>query len=399
MQKLAHRLERLGTETAFSVAQAAAAWKAKGNLVYPFHLGDINIPTAPHIIEAMNKAIADGYTGYCPGPGIPQLREALAEDIGSRRGIEFSPENVVVMTGGKPVITKFLQAVMNPGEEVLYPNPGFPIYESQIEYLGGTAVPYRYVPTSKGFAIDLDQVRASITPNTTAIIYNDLQNPISAESTAAEREAIARIAIEHDLWVLSDEAYFETRYEGVSSSITSIPGMAERTVILYTFSKKFAMTGSRLGCAVAPKEIAQVLSTLNTNDESCTTHYVQWAGIEALRGPQEPVQAMLDILKDRRDAACEIVNAIPGMNVAVPQSTFYLFPDVTEAMQKLGYTAVGDFASDALYKTGVSFCTREHFGRRLPGEDRQYIRLAYSGIETDAIREGLGRLREWIETA
>ncbi|MFJ4210157.1 pyridoxal phosphate-dependent aminotransferase [Paenarthrobacter sp. NPDC089675] len=399
MQKLAHRLERLGTETAFSVAQAAAAWKAKGNLVYPFHLGDINIPTAPHIIEAMNKAIADGYTGYCPGPGIPQLREALAEDIGSRRGIEFSPENVVVMTGGKPVITKFLQAVMNPGEEVLYPNPGFPIYESQIEYLGGTAVPYRYVPTSKGFAIDLDQVRASITPNTTAIIYNDLQNPISAESTAAEREAIAQIAIEHDLWVLSDEAYFETRYEGVSSSITSIPGMAERTVILYTFSKKFAMTGSRLGCAVAPKEIAQVLSTLNTNDESCTTHYVQWAGIEALRGPQEPVQAMLDILKDRRDAACEIVNAIPGMNVAVPQSTFYLFPDVTEAMQKLGYTAVGDFASDALYKTGVSFCTREHFGRRLPGEDRQYIRLAYSGIETDAIREGLGRLREWIETA
>lgn len=399
MQKLAHRLERLGTETAFSVAQAAAAWKAKGNTVYPFHLGDINIPTAPHIIEAMNKAIADGYTGYCPGPGIPQLREALAEDIGSRRGVGFSPENVVVMTGGKPVITKFLQAVMNPGEEVLYPNPGFPIYESQIEYLGGTAVPYRYGPTSQGFAIDLDQVRASITPNTTAIIYNDLQNPISAESTAAEREAIAQIAIEHDLWVLSDEAYFETRYEGVSSSITSIPGMAERTVILYTFSKKFAMTGSRLGCAVAPKEIAQVLSTLNTNDESCTTHYVQWAGIEALRGPQEPVQDMLDILKDRRDAACEIVNAIPGMNVAVPRSTFYLFPDVTEAMQKLGYTAVGDFASDALYKTGVSFCTREHFGRRLPGEDRQYIRLAYSGIETEAIREGLGRLREWIETA
>ncbi|MFJ4170807.1 pyridoxal phosphate-dependent aminotransferase [Paenarthrobacter sp. NPDC089714] len=399
MQKLAHRLERLGTETAFSVAQAAAAWKAKGNLVYPFHLGDINIPTAPHIIEAMNKAIADGYTGYCPGPGIPQLREALAEDIGSRRGIEFSPENVVVMTGGKPVITKFLQAVMNPGEEVLYPNPGFPIYESQIEYLGGTAVPYRYVPTSQGFAIDLDQVSASITPNTTAIIYNDLQNPISAESTAAEREAIAQIAIEHDLWVLSDEAYFETRYEGVSSSITSIPGMAERTVILYTFSKKFAMTGSRLGCAVAPKEIAQVLSTLNTNDESCTTHYVQWAGIEALRGPQEPVQDMLDILKGRRDAACEIVNTIPGMSVAVPQSTFYLFPDVTDAMARLGYTAVGDFASDALYKTGVSFCTREHFGRRLPGEDRQYIRLAYSGIEVPAIQEGLGRLREWIASA
>lgn len=399
MRELAHRLDRLGTETAFSVAQAAAAWTAKGNRVYPFHLGDINIPTAPHIIEAMNRAIADGHTGYCPGPGIPQLREALAEDIGSRRGIGLSPENIVVMTGGKPVITKFLQAVMNPGDEVLYPNPGFPIYESQIEYLGGTAVPYRYLPTEDGFAIDLDQVRASITPSTVAIIYNDLQNPISAESTAAEREAVAQLAQEHDLWVLSDEAYFETRYEGVSSSIASLPGMAERTVILYTFSKKFAMTGSRLGCAVAPPGIATVLSTLNTNDESCTTHYVQWAGIEALRGPQEPVQQTLDILRERRDAACELVNAIPGMHVAVPQSTFYLFPDVTQTMERMGYTAVGDFATAALQQTGVSFCTREHFGRRQPGEDRQYIRLAYSGIDVPDIREGLGRLREWIETA
>ncbi len=399
MQQLAQRLERLGTETAFSVAQAAAAWKAKGNRVYPFHLGDINIPTAPNIVEAMNKAIADGYTGYCPGPGIPQLREALAEDIGSRRGIELSPDNVVVMTGGKPVITKFLQAVMNPGQEVLYPNPGFPIYESQIEYLGGTAVPYRYLPTDEGFAIDLDQVRAAITPNTVAIIYNDLQNPISAESTDAEREAIAQLAEEHDLWVLSDEAYFETRYEGVSKSIASLPGMAERTVILYTFSKKFAMTGSRLGCAVAPREIAEVLSTLNTNDESCTTHYVQWAGVEALRGTQEPVAQMLDVLRERRDAACEAVNSIPGMNVAVPQSTFYLFPDVTEAMERMGYTEVGEFSSAALYATGVSFCTREHFGRRQPGEDRQYIRLAYSGIGADDISEGLGRLREWVESA
>ncbi|WP_102159404.1 pyridoxal phosphate-dependent aminotransferase [Zhihengliuella halotolerans] len=399
MPQLAHRLERLGTETAFSVAQAAAAWKAKGNAVYPFHLGDINIPTAPHIVEAMNQAIADGYTGYCPGPGIPALREALAEDIGSRRSMEFSADNVVVMTGGKPVITKFLQTVMNPGQEVLYPNPGFPIYESQIEYLGGTAVPYAYVPTESGFAIDIEAIRASITENTTAIIYNDLQNPISAESTEAEREAIAQLAIEHNLWVLSDEAYFETRYEGTSSSIAALPGMAERTVILYTFSKKFAMTGSRLGCAVAPLEIASVLSKLNTNDESCTTHYVQYAGIAALRGTQEPVQEMLETLKERRDVTCEIVNSIPGMSVAVPQSTFYLFPDVTEVMDRMGFVNVGDFATAALENTGVSFCTREHFGRRLPGEDRQYIRLAYSGIETAAIREGLGRLRDWIEAS
>ena len=292
--KIARRIDGLGTETAFAVAQAAGEWKARGNRVFPFHLGDIDLPTAPHIVEAMNAAIADGKTGYCPGPGIPELREALADDIGSRRGMTISADEVVVTTGGKPVITKFLQTVMDPGEGVLYPNPGFPIYESQIEYLGGVPLPYRYVPTADGFAIDLDHLRSLITPRTTALIYNDLQNPISAESTDAEREAVAQIAQEHDLWVLSDEAYFEMRYEGASRSIAALPGMAERTVILYTFSKKFAMTGSRLGCAVAPRAVAHVISTLNTNDESCTTHFVQWAGIAALTGTQEPVRRMLE---------------------------------------------------------------------------------------------------------
>ena len=255
------------------------------------------------------------------------------------------------------------------------------------------------MPTEDGFAIDLDQVRSLITPNTVAIIYNDLQNPISAESTAAEREAIAALAQEHDLWVLSDEAYFEMRYEGESTSIATIPGMAERTVILYTFSKKFAMTGSRLGCAVAPPDVASVFSTLNTNDESCTTHYVQWAGIEALRGTQQPVFDMLDTLRERRDVTCRLVNAIPGMQVAVPKSTFYVFPDVTDAMQRMGFTAVSDFAEQALHNTGMSFCTRQHFGRRQPGEDRDYIRLAYSGIGLADIQQGLGRLRDWVASS
>lgn len=394
--KLATRLDHLGTETAFAVAAAAADWKAQGHEVFPFHLGDLDFPLADHIVEAMNAAIADGRTGYCPGPGIPELRAALADDIGSRRGMSFGPDEVTVMTGGKPVITKFLQAVMNPGDEVLYPNPGFPIYESQIEYLGGVGRAYRYLPTDDGFRIDLDQVRDLITDKTVAIIYNDLQNPISAESTDAEREAIAQLAIEHDLWVLSDEAYFEMRYEGGSTSIASLPGMRERTCILYTFSKKFAMTGSRLGCAVAPQELGRVFSTMNTNDESCTTHYVQWAGIAALTGTQQPVADMLDTLRGRRDAACELVNSTPGMSVETPRSTFYLFPDVTEAIQLVGATDLADFAQQALHATGVSFCTRNHFGRPQAGEDRSYIRFAYSGLSEEKIRRGLGGLRDWV---
>ncbi|MDN6605270.1 pyridoxal phosphate-dependent aminotransferase [Brevibacterium sp.] len=394
--KTAQRLGNLGTETSFRVAQDAAEWKARGNEVYPFHLGDLNFPMAPHIVEAMDKAIRDGKTGYCPGPGIPELRAALADDIGKRRGVTIDPAEVVVTTGGKPVITTFHHGVMDPGDGGLSPIPGFPIYESQIEYLGGNALPYRYVPTADGFAIDLDHLRASIDDKTVAIIYNDLQNPISAESTEAEREAIAAIAQEFDLWVLSDEAYFEMRYKGRSKSIAALEGMRERTVILYTFSKKFAMTGSRLGCAVAPREIAEVISTLNTNDESCTTHYVQWAGIAALQGPQDEVGRMLEVLRKRRDATCSIINSIPGMSVAVPGSTFYVFPDVTEAMEAKGIATLSEFSTEALHNTGVSFCTREHFGRRQDWEDRSYIRLAYSGIGENDITEGLGKLRDWL---
>ncbi len=393
---LATRLEQLGTETAFAVSLAAAEWGAKGNRIFPFHLGDLNIATPKNVVEAMDKAIADGKTGYCPAAGIPQLREALAEDVGARRGLSFAPANVVVQPGGKPVITKFIQAVMNPGDEVLYPNPGYPIYESQIEYFGGVAKAYRYLPSSTGFNIDLDQVKSLITPKTKAIIYNDLQNPIGAESTDAEREAIAELAIKHNLWVLSDEAYFEMRYSGKSKSIAQLPGMLERTVILYTFSKKFAMTGWRLGAAVAPLEIATMIAKLNTNDESCTTHFVQYGGVEALRGDQSSVTTMLDTLRERRDTAVNMLNAMPGVNVHSPEATFYLFPEVTGAMKAKGIDDLAVFAEKALHATGVSFCTRRHFGRPQPGEERQYIRFAFSGISNQDIKEGLELFGKWI---
>lgn len=395
---LARRLARLGTETAFAVSQAAAEWAAHGHRVYPFHLGDIDLATPGNIVQALDKAIADGNTGYCPAAGIPLLREVLAEDIGLKRGMTIDPGQVTVHPGGKPVIGKFVQTVMDPGDEVLYPNPGYPIYESQIEYHGGIARPYRYLPTQTGFAIDLAQVEAMIGPKTKAIIYNDLQNPIGAESTDEERRAIADLAQQHNLWVLSDEAYFEMRYSGTSRSIAALPGMAERTVILYTFSKKFAMTGWRLGCAVAPPEVSKAFAKLNTNDESCTAHFVQHAGVEAILGDQSGPRAILAELEARRDATADLLNAMPGVTVAKPNATFYLFPDVTGAMAIKGITELPDFATEALHATGVSFCTRLHFGRPQPGEDRLYARLAYSGLPVDDIQEGLSRLKAWIET-
>ena len=394
---LATRLDKLGTETAFAVSLAAAEWGAQGNRIFPFHLGDLNLPTPSNIVEAMNKAIADGKTGYCPAAGIPQLREALAHDIGSNRGLNLGPENVVVQPGGKPVITKFIQTVMNAGDEVLYPNPGYPIYESQIDYFGGIAKPYRYFPTQSGFSIDVEQIESLVTPKTKAIIYNDLQNPNGAESTDAEREALAAIAIKHNLWVLSDEAYFDMRFSGKSKSIASLSGMAERTVILYTFSKKYAMTGWRLGAAVAPRELAAVIAKLNTNDESCTTHFVQYGGVEGVTGDQSSVPAMLSILRERRDAALEIIRSTEGVTVHTPEAGFYLFPDVTQAMASKGITDVADFAQQALHQTGVSFCTRRHFGTPQPGETLQYIRLAFSGIDKGDIVDGLGLLKQWIE--
>lgn len=393
---LADRLTNLGTETAFAVSQAAAEWAAAGHRVYPFHLGDLDLATPANIVAAMNTAINAGHTGYCPAAGIPALREALADDLGRRRHMSFSPDQIVVQPGGKPVITKFLQTVMNPGDGVLFPSPGYPIYESQIDYLGGRALPYGYTFSPDGFRIDMDALRAAA-PTARVLIYNDLQNPLGCESSDSERAEIARLAVEHDLWVLSDEAYFEMRYSGSSTSIASLPDMADRTVILHTFSKKFAMTGWRLGCAVAPGPVAAQIAKLNTNDESCTTHFVQHAGIEALRDPSGADAILAELLR-RRDAAANVLSAIDGVQLAVPEATFYVFPYVGEAMERTGHDDVGEFATAALHATGVSFCTRRHFGRPLPGEDDRFVRFAYSGLGVDAITEGLSALGEWIHS-
>ena len=395
--KYSNQLQNLGTETAFAVSAQAKQWANQGNKVYPFHLGDINLPTPENIVEATIKSIKDGLTGYCPSEGIFPLREALANDVGVKRAVEYDPDNVAVQPGGKPTIGKFISSVLDPGDEILYPNPGYPIYESQIEYQGGRAIPYTYVQTDSGFDIDIEKLRDSISKKTVAIIYNNYQNPMSAESSEKEMHDIAQIAIENDLWVLSDEAYFEIIYEGDAKSIVSIPGMKERTVILYTFSKKFAMTGWRVGGSIGPKDIIKRIAKFNVNAESCTTHFIQNAMVEALNGDQSGSIEILKILKSRRDAAVKGLNAIDGIDILTPRTTFYLFPNVTKIMKRKGLLNIEDLQNNALTKANVSFCTREHFGRAQNDEADSYIRLAYSGISTEDIEKGLIALKNYFE--
>lgn len=394
---IAKRMSNLGTETAFAVGAEAAAMALKGNKIYPFHLGDMNLPTPKKIIEGAKKALDAGKTGYCPTAGVRELREALAASVGGARGINYTFENVSIQPGGKPVIGKFLSVLMNPGDEVLYPNPGYPIYESMIQYLGGIAKPYTFFPSKNGFSLDLSGMKKMITSKTKLLIYNNYQNPIGASSTESEMKELAQLCLEHDLVVLSDEAYFDIVYEGVGKSIASLPGMQERTVILYTFSKKFAMTGWRLGAAIGPTKIIEYISKLNVNDESCTNHFVQYAGIEALKGSEVEEKKIVSILRERRDAAADMLNSIPGISVHTPDCTFYLFANVSGAMKKLGLSDVEKFRKLILEKTGVSFCTRNHFGTPLPGEKEKYIRLAYSGIDVKEIREGLGKMKEFLK--
>jgi len=395
--QFAARLESLGTESAFEVARQAAEWKAAGNEVFPFHIGDFNIPTPQRVVDAMNRAIENGKTGYCPPPGIPELREALADDVGKLRDINYAMENVIVQPGGKPTIGKFILAVMEPGDEVLYPSPGFPIYESMIEFHGGKAVPYSYIDTGGEFLLDLDQLKSNITPKTSMLIFNNHHNPTAAESPHDELEALAEICMENDLWVLSDEAYFETRYEGESESIASIPRMAERTVILYTFSKRFAMTGWRVGASIGPPEVMEIIGQLNVNDESCTNHFAQWAMIEALEGGVEMCKPIIDELRVRRDIARDLLNGIEGVFVGSPSSTFYLFPKVTEVVVKKGFRNSTELQEAVLQDTGVAFCPRSYFSTPLLDEKEHYVRFAYAGIGLDDIHEGMARFKAYCE--
>jgi aspartate/methionine/tyrosine aminotransferase len=287
---------------------------------------------------------------------------------------------------------------MNAGDEVLYPTPGFPIYESLIRFYGGRAVPYGFREGEKNFEIRVDQMADSITPRTKLLILNDLHNPTGAEAGEEEFSEIARLVLENDLHVLCDEAYFDLRYSGRSKSFAAWPGMSERCLILYTFSKKYAMTGWRIGAAIGPQRLVDAISQFNVNDESCTSHFIQYAAVEALRGPQDECSRMLARLKERRDRAVDILNSTSGIRCYSPNATFYLYPNITEAVQAKNLEDYEEFRRTVLERTGVSFCTRRHFGSPLDGETDWYMRLAYSGIDVQRIVEGLGRFKTFMES-
>jgi aspartate/methionine/tyrosine aminotransferase len=395
---IAKRMDLLGSETAFAVSAEAANLASTGIKIYPFHLGDINLPTPPSIVSAANEAVKSGKTGYCPAPGIPELRKALGKDVGDARGLSYGIENVSIQPGGKPSIGKYIAAMMEKGDIVLYPNPGYPIYESQIEFYRGVAYPYGYVNTPEGLRLDFNAIEEGIKKGAKHIFYNNYNNPTGASSPDEEMERLANLVVENDMFLISDDAYFDTLYDGTPKSIASLPGMYKRTLTMYTFSKKFAMTGWRLGGAIGPKEIIEQITRLNVNMESCTTHFIQHAGVAGLNAPKSETQEILDRLQGRRDILVKILNGIEGVEAHMPEAGFYVFPKITNLLQKIGFNDVEEFRKVVLKETGVSFCGRHHFGRPLETETDSYIRLAFSGIGKDDLQEGMNLFRNWIDS-
>ena len=393
----AKRMDLLGSETAFEVSAEAASLASKGTKIYPFHLGDINLPTPKSVINAAQAAIEDGKTGYCPAPGIPELREALANDVGSARGLDYGINNVSIQPGGKPSIGKYIAAMMEKDDIVLYPNPGYPIYESQIEFYRGIACPYGYINTPEGLRLDFNTIENGIKRGAKHIFYNNYNNPTGASSPDEEIERLAKLVIDNDMFLISDDAYFDTLYDGTPKSIASLPGMYDRTLTMYTFSKKFAMTGWRLGGAIGPEKIIEQITRLNVNMESCTTHFIQHAGVAGLKAPKAETQEILDELQIRRDILVEILNSIDGIEAHKPEAGFYVFPKITDLMAQIGFNDPEEFRKTVLEETGVSFCGRHHFGRPLDNEPDYYIRLAFSGINKEDLQEGMDKLKAWID--
>ncbi len=384
--QIADRMKNLGTETAFEVLAKAKALEAQGKSIIHLEIGEPDFDTPSNIKEAGIKAIQNNLTHYGPSAGLPDARKAIAEYSGRIRGIDISPDEVVVVPGGKPTMFYAIIAIMNPGDEVVYPNPGFPIYESMINFMGGKAVPYQ-IKEENDFSFNLDEMRRLVNPKTKMIIINTPGNPTGGVLSKSDIEGIAELAKKYDLWVLSDEIYQQILYDATHYSIASLPGMKDRTIILDGYSKTYAMTGWRLGYGIMNKTLAPLVTKLMTNSNSCTATFTQMAGIEALLGPQDSVRKMVAEFRARRDLIVSGLNKIPGISCKTPKGAFYVFPNI----KKLGKTSkeMSDFL---LYEGGVACLPGTSFGAYGEG----YLRFSYANSQ-QKIKEALRRIEEAVK--
>ena len=375
--KLASRMERLGTETAFSVLAKAKALEARGHEIIHLEIGEPDFHTPSHIVEAGCRALREGHTHYTPTAGIPELRAAIADDVATSRGVAVELEQVVVTPGGKPIMFFVILALVEQGDEVLLPNPAFPIYQSMVDFVGGRPV---FVPLRQEneFRFDLDEFRAGLSERTRLVILNSPANPTGGVLTPEDIASLAEILRERpDIFVLSDEIYSRLLYTGSFASIASEEGLGPdgRTIILDGFSKTYAMTGWRLGYGVMPEPLAEEVIKLQVNSNSCTNAATQYAGLEALAGPQESVERMLSEFRARRDLIVSGLNALPGVECVTPQGAFYAFPRVA------GRDA-GALADLLLEEAGVACLAGTAFGRYGEG----HLRFSYANSRENIAR-------------
>jgi aspartate/methionine/tyrosine aminotransferase len=377
-------MQRIGVESAFDVLVRARALEAKGRSVIHLEIGEPDFPTPRHIIEAAKQALDEGWTHYGPTQGQPDLREAIAEYVSRTRGVRVSAANVAVVPGGKPIIFFPMLALLEPGDEVIYPNPGFPIYESMIRFLGATPVPIPLVE-SRGFSFDLDVLRERLGPKTKMLVLNSPQNPTGGQIPPEDLARIAEMVRDRDLIVLSDEIYSRIYYGEPPTSITAFPGMLEKTIILDGFSKTYAMTGWRIGYGVMPEFLAEAVGKLMVNSNSCTASFTQRAALAALRGPQDDVDRMVAELRRRRDAFCAGLNSIPGFRCTIPGGAFYAYANVEGAGM-----ASKELADLLLSEAGVACLNGGAFGAYGEG----YIRFSYANSLAN-LMEAVERIRAY----
>lgn len=382
---LAKATRLLGTETAFEVLAQARKLESQGRDIIHLEIGEPDFDSPRGVVEAGIQALRDGMTHYGPSAGLPQARQAFAEYAGEMRGITIDPDHVVITPGGKPIMFFGMMCLVDPGDEVIYPNPGFPIYESVINYLGAKAVPIR-ISEETDFGLDVDELEAAITSRTKLLIVNTPANPTGGIIPRAAIERIAALAQKYDFWVLSDEIYSRMLYEGDHFSFLSVPGMPQRTILLDGHSKTYAMTGWRLGFAVAPPEVAQMMARFMTNCNSCTASFTQIAGIAAVQGPQDEAEAMVREFRVRRDLIVDGLNAISGIQCRRPGGAFYVFPNITG----LGLPSA-EIASRLLQEAGVAALSGTAFGAYGEG----YLRFSYANSQEN-IRKALKAIESFV---